>query len=57
MIESGRETWSLAIRVEHRLGVFENSAEVYLDLTHRRQQEDGENCLMRSFIISPLRQI
>jgi hypothetical protein len=27
MIGSGRETWSLAIREEHRLEVFENSDE------------------------------
>jgi hypothetical protein len=42
----GCETWSLTLREEEGLRVFENRA-----LRGMRRQEDGEHCIMRSFII------
>jgi hypothetical protein len=42
---------SLRLREEHRLRVFENRVlGEYLDLRGRKWQEDGEDCIMRSFI-------
>jgi hypothetical protein len=41
----GCETWSLTLREEHRLRVFENRV-----LKRIFGQEDGENYIMKSFI-------
>jgi hypothetical protein len=41
--------WSLTVREEHKLRVFENRV-------LRRGGEGGENCTMKSFIICTLRQ-
>jgi hypothetical protein len=47
----GCETWSLTLREENRLRVFENRIlKEYLDLRGMKQQENGESCTMRSFI-------
>jgi hypothetical protein len=40
-----REIWSLTLREEHRLMVFENRV-----LRGRKWLEAGENCIMRGFI-------
>jgi hypothetical protein len=49
----GCETWSLTLREEHRLRVFENKV---LRIFGRRRdgEEVGENCIMRSFITCTL---
>jgi hypothetical protein len=47
----GCESWSLALREEHRLRVLENRVlRRYLSLRGRKWQETGEECIMRSFI-------
>jgi hypothetical protein len=43
----GCETWSLALREEHRPGVFENRV---LRRIFGPKREVGENCTMISFI-------
>jgi hypothetical protein len=46
----GRETWSLTLREEHRLRVFENRVlGGYLDIKGRKTDR-GENCIMMDFI-------
>jgi len=50
----GCETWSLTVREEHRPRVFENRV---LRRIFGRKREDGEDCIMRSFIICTLHQI
>jgi hypothetical protein len=45
----GCETWSLTLREEHRLGVFENK--VLKRIFGEYLEEDGENCIMKSFMI------
>jgi hypothetical protein len=47
----GCETWSLTLRVEHRLTVFENR------VLRRKWQEAGEDCIVRSFITCTLHRI
>jgi hypothetical protein len=42
----GFETWSLILREDHRLRMFENGV---LRRTFGPKREDGENCIMRSF--------
>jgi hypothetical protein len=44
------ETWSLTLREEHRLRVFENKV---LDRREMRLQEGGENCITRDLYSSP----
>jgi hypothetical protein len=51
----GCETWSLTLRVEHRLMVFENR--VLRRIFGPKQQENGESCTMGSFIICTHHQI
>jgi hypothetical protein len=54
----GCKTWSLTLREEHRLGVFENK--VLRRIFRPKTDEvtgDGENCIMKSFIICTLRQV
>jgi hypothetical protein len=50
-------TWSLTLREEHRLRVFENKVLEYLGLGRRKQQKAEENCIMGSFIICIFHQI
>jgi hypothetical protein len=51
------ETWSLALREEHRLRVFENRVlRKYLDLKGRKMDR-GENCIMMNFMTCNLHQI
>jgi hypothetical protein len=53
----GCETWSLTLREEHRLRVFENR--VLRRIFGPRRDEmtgDGGNCIMRSFITFTPRQ-
>jgi hypothetical protein len=53
----GCETWSVALREEHRLRVFENRAlREYLDLKGRKTDR-GENRIMMNFTACILHQI
>jgi hypothetical protein len=54
----GCETWSLTLREEHRLGVFENKLLRRIFGT-KRDEVTGEwkNSIMRSFMICSLRQV
>jgi hypothetical protein len=51
----GCETWSLALREEHRLGVFENRV-LRRIFGPKRDEVTGEwrNCIMKSFMICTL---
>jgi hypothetical protein len=54
----GCETWSLTLREEHRLRVFENKVLRRIFGPKRDEvTENGENCLMRSIVICFLRQV
>jgi hypothetical protein len=54
----GCETWSLILREEHRLRVFEKGAEENIYTEERcSDRRFGENCIMRSFITCTLRQV
>jgi hypothetical protein len=48
----GCETWSLTLRAEHRLRVFENRVLIF-DLKGRKT-DLGENCIMMNFTVSIL---
>jgi hypothetical protein len=50
----GCETWSLTLRKEHRLRVFENRV---LRRIFGPTRENGENCITRSFVICTLQQV
>jgi hypothetical protein len=50
----GCETWSLTIREEHKLRVFENRV---LRIFGMDLREGGESCITGSFIICTLRQV
>jgi len=52
----GCKTWSLTLREEHRLRVFENRALRRIFGT-RKWRKAAENCIMKSFIICTLHQI
>jgi hypothetical protein len=52
----GCETWSLALREEHRLGVFENRV-LRRIFGPKRVEVNGENCITKSFMICTLRQV
>jgi hypothetical protein len=52
----GCETWSLTLREEHRLRVFENRVLRGI-FGPKRDEVTGENCITRSFVICTLRQI
>jgi hypothetical protein len=47
----GCETWSLTLREEHRLMVFDNRALRRIFRPKRDEQENGQSFIMRSFII------
>jgi len=48
----GCEAWSPKLREEHRLRVLENRVlRKIIGLRRRKEQENGENCIMSSFII------
>jgi hypothetical protein len=54
----GYETWSLTLREEHRLKVFENRVLRRIFGPKRdKVKVFGENCIMRSFVICTLRQV
>jgi hypothetical protein len=54
----GRETWSLTLREEHRLRVFENRVLRRIFVPKRDEvTEVRGNCIMRSFITFILRQV
>jgi hypothetical protein len=54
----GCETWSLTLREEHRLRVFENRVLRRIFGPKREEvRENGDNCIMRSFMICTLRQV
>jgi hypothetical protein len=50
----GCEKWSLTVREEHELRVFENRV---LRRIFGLKREGGENCITRNFIICTLRQV
>jgi hypothetical protein len=53
----GCETWSLTLREEHRLKVFENRVlRRIFGLERDEVKENGENCITRSFVICTLLQ-
>jgi hypothetical protein len=52
----GCETWSLTLREEHRLGVFENIV-LRRIFGPKRDEVNGQNCIMKSFMICTLRQV
>jgi hypothetical protein len=54
----GCETWSLTLRKEHRLRVFENRV-LRRIFGLKRDEVTGEwkNCIMRNFVICTLRQV
>jgi hypothetical protein len=52
------ETWSLTVREEHKLRVFENKVlRRIFGPKSDRVLEGGENCIMSSFVICTLRQV
>ena len=52
----GCETWSLTMREEHRLRVFENKVpRRYLGLRETKLQENGESYIMLSYMHCILR--
>jgi hypothetical protein len=54
----GCETWSVTLREEHRLRVFENRVLRRIFGPKRDEvTEVGENCIMRSFITCTLLQV
>jgi hypothetical protein len=54
----GYETWSLTLREEHRLSIFENIM-LRRKLGRKRNEvtEAGENCIMKSSTVRSVRQI
>jgi hypothetical protein len=54
----GCEAWSLILREEHRLRVFENKV-LRRIFGPRKDEVNGgwRNCIMRSFVICTLRQV
>jgi hypothetical protein len=52
----GCETWSLTLREEYRLRVFENRVQRRI-FGQKRDEETGENCIRRGFVICTLRQV
>jgi sorting nexin-29 len=54
----GCETWSLPLREEHRLKVFEKRVlRIIFGLKWGEVTESGENCIMRSFVFRTIRQV
>jgi hypothetical protein len=53
----GCETWSLTLKEEHRLRVFENRVLMRIFGPKRDDVTGGENCIMRSFVIYTLCQV
>jgi hypothetical protein len=51
----GCETWSLTLREEHRLKVFENR--VMWRIFEPKMKEVGEGCIIRNFITFKLHQL
>jgi hypothetical protein len=52
----GCETWSLTLREEHRLRVFENRV-LRRIFGPKRYEVTGENCITKSFMICTLRHV
>jgi hypothetical protein len=53
----GCETWSLILREEHRLRVFENRVLRGICGPKRDGLENGEICITRSFVTCTLHQV
>jgi hypothetical protein len=52
------DTWSLTLREEHGLRVFENRVLRRIFLSKRGEVREGEeNCIMKSFVICTLRPV
>jgi hypothetical protein len=52
----GCETWSITLREEHRLRVFENRV-LRKIFGPKREEDRGENCIMMNFIACILHRI
>jgi hypothetical protein len=58
MLGYGCETWSVTVREEHKLRIFENRVLRRIFGPKRdRMRESGETCITRSFIIRTLHQV
>jgi hypothetical protein len=57
VVLNGCETWSVILREENRLRVFENRLLSAMFGRKRKWHEDLENCIMRSFVIFTSRQL
>jgi hypothetical protein len=53
----GCETWSLTLREEHRLKVFENGVLKIFVLKRVEVRGEWKNCITRSFMICTLHQV
>jgi hypothetical protein len=53
----GCKTWSLTVKEEHRLRVFENRVLRRLELRGKKRWEADEHCIMRNSVICTLCQI
>jgi hypothetical protein len=53
----GCKTWSLTLREEHRLRVFENKVLRKIFGPKRKETDHGENCIMMNFITCILHRI
>jgi hypothetical protein len=52
----GCETWSLTLKEEHRLGMFENRV-LRRIFGPKRDEENGKNGIIKSVMISTIRQV
>jgi hypothetical protein len=58
LVLHGRDIFSLILREEHRLRVFENRVlRKIFELRGMKFQDNGEICILRSFIICALHEI
>ena len=47
----GCKTWSLTLREEYRLGVFDSRVLKKTFMSKRKEEENVENCIMKSILI------
>jgi hypothetical protein len=47
----GCKTWSLTLREEYRLRMFDNRVLRKTFMSVRKEEETGENCVMKSIVI------
>jgi hypothetical protein len=56
-VSHGCETWSLALKEERRLRMYEKAAPTRVSGLNREEEEDGEKCIMRGFVICNIHQV